>query len=60
MIPAGAQSIQFTAEWLNNAGADRYSLVGGQATPKPVPEPSTGLLLGAGLAMAFWFRRRRV
>lgn len=62
MIPVGTQSIKFNAQWLNNAGADRYFLVGGDQppVPNPVPEPSTTFLLGAGLVAIALLRKRRV
>ena len=61
MIPNGTQSIKFTAQWFNNSGADRYFLIGGDQppVPNPVPEPTTSLLLGAGLLAIGLLRKRR-
>lgn len=59
MIPAGTQSVQFRAQWLNNSGADRYFLVPGTSAPSAVPEPSSIFLLGAGLLAAGTLFRRK-
>jgi hypothetical protein len=56
-LPGAATHVKFHAEWFNNAGADRYFLIGENA--QVIPEPSTLLLLGSGLlGLAYWARRK--
>jgi len=58
MLPASATHVKFHANWFNNAGADRYFLIGADAVV--IPEPSTWLLTATGLAgLVFWRRRSR-
>jgi hypothetical protein len=68
VIPEGTTNVQFSANWFNNDGPDRYFIIGAEATvcdptipgdcPEVVPEPSLLALLSLTALGAGAIRRR--
>jgi hypothetical protein len=56
-----AEFVKFVAQWLNNAGPDRYFVISGDdpgTDVPPIPESSTLLMMGGGLLALVRLRRK--